>query len=102
MRRGEAWVVSPYPDEGMPRVAVVVSNNDANKSLNRVQVVPLDTKVDPVYHGETLVSLNGSTRRVLTSQLATVPKRWLSERMGRILPADLADLEDALREQLDL
>ena len=53
MRRGEVWWVTfPHTAGGevrKDRPAVIVSNNAANQHSNRVQVVPVSSKLDKLY-----------------------------------------------------
>ena len=60
MRRGEVWWVNFEPALGgeirKKRPAVIVSNDAANKHLNRVQVVPLSSRAGKVYPSEALVT----------------------------------------------
>ena len=53
MKRGDVWWVNFEPAVGgevrKQRPAVIVSNDSANKHLNRLQVVPLTTTVDRLW-----------------------------------------------------
>jgi len=53
MLRGEVWWVNFDPSLGgemrKARPAVIVSNNASNRTLNRIQVVPITSRTDRVY-----------------------------------------------------
>jgi mRNA interferase MazF len=106
MNRGEVFWVEFGPTIGgeiqKRRPAIIVSNDVANRVLNRVQVVPLTSVVSRISRGEALVALNGEPRKALASQLTTAAKERLLNRAGRLSPADLQRVEAALRIQLAL
>lgn len=106
MKRGDVWWISFDPAVGgeikKKRPAVIVSNDAANKHLNRVQVVPLTSKVEKIYPSEAQVSFKGKPAKAMADQLTTVSKLRLLNRGGSLNADEMAGVEQAIRVQLAL
>jgi mRNA interferase MazF len=106
MLRGDVWWVRFGPAVGgeiqKTRPAVIVSNNHSNRSLNRVQVIPITSNTGKLYPSEAYITVNGEPRKAMADQLATVSKQRLSDREGELSLEDMRQIENAIRIQLDL
>jgi len=106
MKRGEVWWVNFDPAVGgeirKQRPAVIVSNDAANLHLNRVQVIPLTSKVERLYPSEAYVTVGTERRKALADQLTTASKARFAGRIGILSREDMEGVERAIRLQLGL
>ena len=106
MKRGEVWWVNFDPsvrgEIRKQRPAVIVSNDAANHSLNKVQVVPLTSSVGKLYPSETYVTFLGKKAKAMADQIATVSKKRLFNPAGSISSTEMEGIGRAITIQLDL
>jgi mRNA interferase MazF len=115
MLRGEIWQVDFNPARGSEankqRPAVVVSNDRANATATRlgrgvVTVVPVTSNVAKVYPFQVFLSAATTglavDSKAQAEQIRSVAAQRLRRRIGRVSPAALAELDQALRLHLEL
>jgi mRNA interferase MazF len=106
MNRGDVWWVNFEPSIGgeirKKRPAIIVSNNAANKFLNRVQVIPITSNTDRLFPSEAYVTVAGKKGKAMADQLATVSKQRLTKRIGSISDDEMNMVVEAIKTQLDL
>lgn len=105
-KRGEVWWINFEPSIGSEikktRPAVVVSNNVANKYLDRFQVVPITSNTDRLYPGESHVEISKKLGKTTTNQIATVSIKRFGKKICLLTNSEQAELNEALKTQLDL
>jgi mRNA interferase MazF len=115
MLRGEIWLVEFDPARGSEankqRPAVVVSNDRANATATRlgrgvVTVVPVTSNIAKIYPFQVLLSAATAglsvDSKAQAEQIRSVATERLQHRIGRVPPAELAQLDEALRLHLEL
>lgn len=115
MRRGEICLVDLEPVRGAEankrRPAVIVSNDGANSSAQRVErgvitVVPVTSNTDRVYPFQVLLPAaeSGLDRdsKAQAEQIRSIAIERVGARVGALPPDLLAALDEALRLHLSL
>ena len=106
IERGEVYWINFDPSVGgeirKTRPAVILSKQHRQSHLNRLQVVPISSKIEKLYPAEAMILLNGEKRKAMADQLTTVSKLRLASRIGKLTEADLEQVEGVVRLQLGM
>ena len=106
MLRGEVWWVEFDPAVGSEirktRPAIIVSNDAANRNLQRVVVVPITSNVGRIYPGEAVVMCDGQSSKAMADQIMAADKARLKSRLDVLSKADMLLVEDAVKVHLAL
>ncbi len=115
MLRGEIWQVDLNPARGSEankrRPAVIVSNDRANAAATHlgrgvITVVPVTSNVDRIYPFQVMLSAATTglavDSKAQAEQVRSISTQRLLHRLGQLSPAELSDLDDALRLHLAL
>ena len=106
MKRGEVWWVGFDPSVGSEiqktRLAVIVSNDAANRNLSRVVVVPLSGNTGLQYPGEAVVSVDGQSSKAMADQIMAADKVRLKSQLGALDKTDMQAVEVAIRVHLGM
>lgn len=115
MRRGDIWMVDfsvPVGSEAAyQRPAVIVSNNSANQSASTlrrgvVSVVPITSNAHKIYPFQVRLAAGtcglAHESKAQAEQVRAVATERFRARVGRVPPATMKELDQALRLHLDL
>lgn len=106
MKKGEVWWVDFEPTVGGEikkiRPAIVVSNNLANRFLNRCQVVPLTSNTEKVFAGEVLIAMLGRTNKACIDQIRTVSKKRFKRKVTQLDKGELRKVLQKMRDYFEL
>jgi mRNA interferase MazF len=115
VRRGEIWLVDFEPVRGSEaskrRPAVIVSNNGANATAERLgrgvlTVVPVTSQIERVYKFQVILpaAATGLARdsKAQAEQIRAIDVERLGSRVGSVPSALMVEIDEALRLQLAL
>lgn len=106
VKRKEVWWVdfnsSIAGEVQKTRPVVIISNDYANEYSNRVQVIPLTSKIEKCYPCETFVLVGDQKSKAMADQIMTVSKNRLKSKITIISDKDMRSIERVIKVQLSL
>ena len=106
MKRGEVWWVDFPASVGgeikKRRPAVIISIDISNKTLNRVQIIPLTSNVERIYPPEALITFKKRPCKAMADQIQTASKKRLVKKIGKLSDNDIESIEMVIKLQLGL
>ena len=106
VKRKEVWWVdfnnSIAGEVQKTRPVIIISNDYANEYSNRVQVIPLTSKIEKCYPCETYVLVSDQKSKAMADQIMTVSKNRLKSKITTISDKDMRSIERVIKVQLSL
>ena len=106
MKRGDVWWVNFDPAIGgeikKTRPAIIISNDSANKYLNRVQVIPLSSQTKKLYPCECPIDVKGTPSKAMADQIMTVSKKRITDKITAVTDQEMIDIERIIQVQLGI
>ena len=106
MRRGEVWWVEFDPAIGSEirktRPAVIISNDSANRHIERVVIIPVTSNAGRQYPGEAVICINGQDSKAMADQIMSADKSCLKNKLCVLSKTDMLAVEDAVKVHLAL
>jgi mRNA interferase MazF len=81
---------------------VIVSNNSSNKTLERVQVLPISSNISKIYPCEVLIILKKIESKAMADQVMTISKKRAYKKLTTLNEFEMTEIERALKLQLKL
>ena len=104
--RGDVWWVDFTSSIGgeiqKTRPAIIISNDFSNKTLNRVQVVPITSNTDKLYPCEAYIVVDAKGAKAMADQLTTVSKMRLSDKICQLNNEEIDKVIQAIKIQLNI
>lgn len=80
------------------RPVVVISHDEMNRYLDTVLVCPLTTRLHPRWRSRLQCICDGKKAEIAVDQIRTISKERLGKKLGRLGPAEAAQLRRLVTE----
>jgi mRNA interferase MazF len=101
LKRGEVYWVSLDPAIGSEtkkkRPGVIISNDAQNMVGQRVIIAPITSVIKKVYPFEVLIITSNTNSKVMLDQIRTIDCQRLGDKMGKLTPKEISEIDKGLK-----
>ena len=105
-KRGEVYWIYLDPTVGSEtqktRPGLILSNDSSNQYSQRLIIGPITSSIERVYQFEAKLHLPKGVKKVMLDQIRSVDKKRLGKKVCSITPAEMREVERALKLTLAL